>query len=473
MIPPTPTVTRTGSTPTPTFTASPTATATPVVVSIALAPVSAQKGLGTFQNYSVNATFSDGSTKNVTQRCTYSSSNPSVATAPNDPNFKSRVFAVGEGTAIISAVDDETGIGSAASNGNAVLDVFLAPTPTPRFTGITPTRTPTPTPTATATPVLMGLVISPTTVNKPAGQTQNFLVMATYSNGDEKNVTQKVDYISSNPAVAQTGTDPNSKSKVLAVAPGVAVIRAKDAATGVMTILDESDTFTVTEAPTPTPTRTGPTSTGPTGTATLTVADDQPDAGAREDRAQAEDRAEADRDTAEFHRDGYLLGRQHAQRDGSAALCVERSEHRRGAERSRESREDRPEEGRHRHHLRLRSRYWRDVLGVEQRRDLHRGAGSGSPRPHATVTPPWCGARRVRAPPQSSRTSRAIPRPPVNATSGERRAATSRRSSRRSRSAAAPPRSACSGSPTTRSVFQACARAAPRFSASSPTRKRS
>ncbi len=267
---PTPTVTRTGATPTATFTPSPTATSTPVLVSVALKPLAVELGIGGTKTFSATGTLSDGSTKNLTQRMIYSSSNLAVAQAPNDPNNKSQVLAVGIGKAVISAVDTVTGIGTAASGGNATIDVVLAPTPTPTNTSVTPTRTKTPSPTPTSTPKLVSLAISPTTVKKPIGQTQTFSVTATYSDGSTKNVTQKVDFLSSNQAIAQTGTDPASKSKVLAVAPGVAVISAKDVATGITTPLDESATFTVVVAPTPTATRTGPTSTGPTGTPTLT-----------------------------------------------------------------------------------------------------------------------------------------------------------------------------------------------------------
>lgn len=267
---PTPTPTRTGPTPTRTLSPTPTVTATPVLVSLALSPTSTKRGIGTAQNFVATGTFSDGSTKNLTQRATYTSSDPNVASAPNDPTNRGRVVAVGVGIAIISAVDDATGIGTAASGGNATFEVVLAPTPTPTNTGVTPTRTRTPTPTPTATPRLVSLAISPTTVKKPAGQTQTFIVNGTYSDGSTKNLTQKVEYSSSEPDVAVTGSDPNSKSKVLALAPGVAVIRAKDTASGIITPLDESAVFTVTEAPTPTPTRTGPTSTAPTGTPTQT-----------------------------------------------------------------------------------------------------------------------------------------------------------------------------------------------------------
>lgn len=267
---PTPVPTRTGPTPTATVSPTPTTTATPILVSLALKPTAVKRGIGDAQVFSVTGTFSDGSTKNYTQKVVYASSDPAIASAPNDPTNRSRVVAVALGSAVISARDEATGIGTAASNGNAVFDVILAPIPTPTSTNPTPTRTKTPTPTPTSTPLLVSLAISPPTVKKPVGQSQTFRVEGTYSDGSVKNLTQKVEYSSTKPEVAVTGTDLASKSKVVAVAPGVAIIRAKDTATGIQTVLDESAVFTVTEAPMPTPTRTGPTSTAPTGTPTET-----------------------------------------------------------------------------------------------------------------------------------------------------------------------------------------------------------
>ncbi len=184
-ISPTPTVTRTGSTPTPTLSPSPTPSATPVIVSLKLTPETSSKGLGTSQTYVATATLSNGSTQNITQRCTYTSSNPSVAQTGTDPNSKSKVLAVGAGTATISAVDTVTNIGTAASGGNATLDVFLAPTPTPKSTSVTPTRTKTPTPTATATPILQQLQITPLTAKRKVGGDQRFSVKAFVSGGRE------------------------------------------------------------------------------------------------------------------------------------------------------------------------------------------------------------------------------------------------------------------------------------------------
>lgn len=271
IVAPTPTATRTGPTPTRTVTPLPTATSTPVVVSVALNPQSARRGLGGSQNFSAIATFSDGSTKNITSRCTYSSSNPGVAQTGSEPTNPSKVLAVGVGIATISAIDTVTNIGTTASGGDATLDVFLAPTPTPSSTAVTPTRTRTPTPTPTATPKLVSLVIAPTTVKKAVGAFQNFSVKGNYSDGSQKTFTQKVDYVASKPDIVEFYTDPANKGKVLAKKAGVVIITAKDPVTGIAIPLGEGAEFTVTIAPTPTPTYTGPTHTGPTGTPTLTA----------------------------------------------------------------------------------------------------------------------------------------------------------------------------------------------------------
>ncbi len=271
VVPPTPTPTRTGPTPTPTLSPTPTATATPVLVSIALKPVTVTRGLGTAQNFSATGTMSDGSTRNLTQRVDYTSSDPAVAEAPNAAPNKGRVLAVGVGTATISAVDPVTNIGTAASGGNATFIIELAPTPTPSNTGSTPTRTRTPTPTPTATPRLLSLVISPTTVKKAVGQFQNFSVKGNYSDGSQKTFTQKVDYLTSKPDIVAVHTDPTNRGKVVAMKAGVVIVTAKDPVTGITIPANEGAEFTVTIAPTPTPTFTGPTHTGPTGTPTLTA----------------------------------------------------------------------------------------------------------------------------------------------------------------------------------------------------------
>ena len=270
VVPPTPTATRTGPTPTPTISPSPTISATPRLERIVLNPLTAKRQLGQTQNFSVNAIFSDGSSKNFTQKVVYFSSKPDVVFPPNEVGNAGRVEAVGIGTAVISATEPSTGIGSAA-NESALMEVVIAPTPTPTRTGTTPTRTRTPTPIPTSTPRLTTLTISPLTAKRNAGQTQNFSVSGTFSDGNSKNMTQLVNYASSNTAVAVAPNEAGNKGKVNAVGPGESTISATDPISGVSTTATGGDAvFTVVVPPTPTATRTGPTPT-PTLSPTPTV----------------------------------------------------------------------------------------------------------------------------------------------------------------------------------------------------------
>jgi len=109
--------------------------------SITLEPATATRQVGGSQTYTATGNLEGGGTRNLTQRVVYSSSDPSIAAAPNQEGNRSLVQAVGVGTATISATDPETSIGSDASGGSAVLTVVAAgPTATPG--GPTPSPTP-------------------------------------------------------------------------------------------------------------------------------------------------------------------------------------------------------------------------------------------------------------------------------------------------------------------------------------------
>lgn len=78
---------------------------------VELGPVTATSVEGTARFYSARGFFAGGTDDNVTQDATYSSSNPDVAIATNEPGTKSRVVAVGVGTTTIRAT-----IGTIVSN---------------------------------------------------------------------------------------------------------------------------------------------------------------------------------------------------------------------------------------------------------------------------------------------------------------------------------------------------------------------
>src|SRR6185369_5092813 len=155
--------------------------------------------------------------KNLTQQVTYASSNAAVAEAPNTDGNRGLVNAVGPGVATISATHGATGITSGASGGSAEFTVVIPPTPTPTRTGPTPTATLSPTPTATATPVLVSIALAPASTRKGLGTTQFFTATGTFSDGSTKNLTQRCDYASSAPTVAQAPNEPGNKGKVNAV----------------------------------------------------------------------------------------------------------------------------------------------------------------------------------------------------------------------------------------------------------------
>lgn len=212
-----------------TATRTPTPTPTPQLVRVEVSPKAVTRKVGEFASFSVKGFFSDGSDKNFTQKVVYHSSNLAAAFPPNLEGNRGRVEAVGIGSSTISVTDPVTGINSDPSGGSAILTVVEAPTPTPTSTSATPTRTRTPTPTATSTPILVGLTISPLTPKRKVGESQNFTVQGQYSDGSTRSLTQVVTYSSSNTAVATTPNEVGNKSRVLAVGPGFATIKATHA----------------------------------------------------------------------------------------------------------------------------------------------------------------------------------------------------------------------------------------------------
>jgi hypothetical protein len=136
----------------------------------------------------------------------YASSNTNVAAAPNTVGDKSKVNAVATGTATITATDPVTGI-TTGVNDDATLTVRA---------------------------VLESITLSPAgQVTKAVGQFQNYTATGHYADGSTANLTQQVDYMSSNTSVAVAPNTPGNKSKVDAVGVGDAFITATDPTTGV------------------------------------------------------------------------------------------------------------------------------------------------------------------------------------------------------------------------------------------------
>ncbi len=191
------------------------------LLSIALTPAAPALDIGEARSLVATGTFEGNVTRNITQLLTYASSNSGVVAAPNADGNKSRVEGVAPGTATISAVDTVTGVSSGDSGGNATVSVLGA---------------------------LESITLSPVTKTKAAGQFVNYLATGHYAGGGMQNITQEVDYASSNPSVATASNPVGNKGRVDTVAPGTATISASHPS-GITTTAGGNDaTLTVSAA---------------------------------------------------------------------------------------------------------------------------------------------------------------------------------------------------------------------------------
>jgi hypothetical protein len=170
----------------------------PDLVSIAISPGAATVQIGATQALTVNGTFSDSSTSNLTSASIFLSSNTSVA--------------------LVSA----TGVVTAKGTGTAT---------------ITATHTPT-SKTATATitvpaPALVSIAITPKPVNLVAGTTQQLTVTGTYSDASTAVLTTGLTFIPNNAYATVTNS-----GLVTAVAAGTTTVTVTDTASGYTDTVD-------------------------------------------------------------------------------------------------------------------------------------------------------------------------------------------------------------------------------------------
>jgi len=149
------------------------------VMSVAVTPSSASVPVGGTQQFTATATYSDGTTSNVSSTAAWSSSNTAVAT--------------------VNAV----GLATAVANGQATL--------TATYQGKSGSATLT-------TVAVTALAVTPTSVNLVVGGTQQFTATATYANGSTGNVTTSSTWSSGNTNVVTV----NSTGFAIAVGTGPA-----------------------------------------------------------------------------------------------------------------------------------------------------------------------------------------------------------------------------------------------------------
>ena len=195
------------ATPKPTRSATPTLSPTPVGTPQRLLVMPAARTIQdeASTNFTALAQFRNGATQNYTQKVTWTSSNDAIATVSNDPGMHGRVTGHRPGSVTLSVSDPVSGLASAKAD-NGTLTVLG------RLTRIT---------------------LAPSEASLRVGDQAVFTATGHFDGGTTENVTQKVNYSSSDPAVAVATNTEGNRSLVDAVGDGTAVITATDPDTGI------------------------------------------------------------------------------------------------------------------------------------------------------------------------------------------------------------------------------------------------
>ena len=138
----------------------------PTLESIAVTPTEASIEVGLTQQFTATGTYSDGSTKDITDSVTWESSDISVATI----DATGLATANNKGTTYITAIKD------GVSSEQAILTV--------------------------TDPTLVSIAVLPETASIEVGSTQQFTATGTYSDGSTADLTTEVAWTSSNTAIA-------------------------------------------------------------------------------------------------------------------------------------------------------------------------------------------------------------------------------------------------------------------------------
>jgi hypothetical protein len=150
----------------------------PALVSITLSPQTLAMPLGTTQQFDAVATYSDGSTQDVTSTATWTSSSA-------------------------SATVNSTGLVTAAALGTSTIQVSSGSQSS--STSVT-----------VGSPALVSLGVTPATGALAAGQSQQYQAIGTYTDGSTQNLTSSASWY----AVPQTSASVNSSGLVTATAQG-------------------------------------------------------------------------------------------------------------------------------------------------------------------------------------------------------------------------------------------------------------
>jgi uncharacterized protein YjdB len=170
----------------------------PTLTAVAVTPAAPSVGIGATQQFKATASYSDGSSKDVTTSAAWSSANSSIAS----------IQSTGQASPGMA-----TGLAAGAVNITAT------------FSGVSGVTSLTVT--STISPVVTAISVGPAGATVSVGSSAQFIAMATYSDGSVKAVTASASWSSSNPAIASIqSTGQASPGLATGVAVGMATIMA-------------------------------------------------------------------------------------------------------------------------------------------------------------------------------------------------------------------------------------------------------
>jgi hypothetical protein len=175
-----------------------------ILLSITVTPPVSSINQGATQQFTATGSYSDLSTRDLTDSVVWSSSSSSTATISNTPGSQGLATGVADGVATITASD-----GAAPLPGTAALTV----TPLPPL------------------PVtLVSIAVSPPAANVAVGAGEQFTATGLFSDLSTQNLTDAVVWSSSSSSTATISNTPGSQGLATGVADGVATITASDGA---------------------------------------------------------------------------------------------------------------------------------------------------------------------------------------------------------------------------------------------------
>ena len=172
------------------------------LVSLAISPTRATIPLGSIARLTVQGTYSDGMTADLTTMVTWSSSSIMTASVSNAPNFHGVVSTHSIGLASITATDESTGINNT----------------------ITVTVT---------NPAVLTVKVLPRTASVGIGRNQAFEAFAIYSDASEINVTRRVEWSSSDLTIVSVSNQTGTIGTAIGLSVGTATITAFHTPSGV------------------------------------------------------------------------------------------------------------------------------------------------------------------------------------------------------------------------------------------------